>query len=283
MPRKYKNICFICKYDECSKKRKYKFIYNNEYELYELDPDIFGKKKYLCCKCTIIIDYIIYNQISDCTQCSNCLNTIKSCKICETNKCWLLINFDVQFEGYADENGYYCCNCLEENCDTWNGDRFMATYCNHCQIEKKKKEKIKKEKQFQKLIKSGKHDCNICLINMKNKKYDDIDRSNYAYRCSKKYCNNDEEYCSKHSPRCKSCNTNVCSECQKYKLNIDYNNIHFNSNKCEICNNIVCNDCLIVCESNCGYYTPICKKCNIKEHKYTKKYKDFYFCVNCNY
>ena len=282
MPRKYKNVCFICKTSECLKGEKYKFIYNSKYSIYDIDFDRFGKKKYLCCKCTIIIDNISYNEVSDITQCSCCSNSTKFCKICETNKCHILSNYDVGYEGYADEDGYYCCKCVSENSDTWNSDRFCVYPCDYCKNKEKKKEKKRKEKKLQKIIKSGKHKCNVCTINIENKKYDDIDRDNYAYECTKKYCDNiKEKYCSKHSPKCKSCNTSICNECQKYKLNINYNNIQFNNNECEICDNVVCYDCLIVCESSCGYRTPICKKCNTIEHKYTKKYEKFYFCASC--
>lgn len=151
MPRKYKKKCFICKYDECLIKKQYKFASYSPNQLYGIDAEKFGKRKYLCCRCIIIIDYISYNEVSDCIQCLKCCYTTKTCRICKTNKCDTLEDFDIQYEGLADENGYYCCNCLEYNCDTWDGDRFMMVYCDRCEIIKKEKEKIKKEKKIQKL------------------------------------------------------------------------------------------------------------------------------------
>lgn len=89
-------------------------------------------KKRLCCRCIQVLDGILYNECSSKEQCSACKTSTRPCCVCGPTDCKDLANFDVGYEGCADEEGYYCCLHRAQS-RTFNDDRFAIYKCKPCE------------------------------------------------------------------------------------------------------------------------------------------------------
>lgn len=123
-PRK----CEVCSYNHCNKvkSRKIPAVGAKEYEIYNQ-----ACEKLLCCRCMQTFDYLISGDSSTRKQCTVCKTSTRKCCICESNKCEDLAEFDAGMEGWADEEGFYCCNHRIWS-RTFDDGRFEVISCNHC-------------------------------------------------------------------------------------------------------------------------------------------------------
>ena len=123
-PRK----CDVCRFNLCSRVKSKKIPATGAND-YEIDDE--ACKRMLCCRCVQVFDYLIYGEGSSRIQCSSCKTSTRKCCVCESDKCLDVAAFDVGYEGFADESGFYCCNHREWS-RTWNEDRFEVISCEHC-------------------------------------------------------------------------------------------------------------------------------------------------------
>jgi hypothetical protein len=124
-PRK----CEVCSFNYCSKvkSRKIPAVGAKEYEIYDE-----ACEKSLCCRCMQVFDYLIDGESSTQTQCTTCKTSTRKCCVCASDKCKDVAMFDARWEGWADEEGFYCCNHLTW-CRTFNDERFEVERCDHCE------------------------------------------------------------------------------------------------------------------------------------------------------
>lgn len=127
--------CEICNFKFCTT-MTLKKIPPTGYGGYE----IYEEKKYknLCCRCTQVMDAIIYGETSDHEQCKTCLLSTRKCCKCGFDNCDTLTDFNIGYESHGDEDGFYCCLCVEYS-RTFNDDRFVVCECDSCKKFKKEK------------------------------------------------------------------------------------------------------------------------------------------------
>ena len=122
--------CEHCEFNNCPSLKHYTKIPAVGANDYEIADE--KSKKRLCCRCIQVMDFIKWGESSDKKQCATCKTSTRVCSVCKKNECEDLAVFDVGYEGYADEEGYYC--CLHRNyCRTFNSDRFEVFKCKPCE------------------------------------------------------------------------------------------------------------------------------------------------------